>query len=61
MTSKRTRAPFVGTVDFEMTIKPVFAWYDLWVGAYWCSAKRRLYVFPVPMLGVVIQMKEVTK
>lgn len=38
-----------------MTVKPIFAWYDMWVGAFWDSAKRRLYIFPVPMLGVVIQ------
>lgn len=38
-----------------MTIKPIFAWYDLWVGAFWDQAKRRLYIFPLPMLGVVIQ------
>lgn len=38
-----------------MSIKPIFAWYDLWVGAFWDGAKRRLYVFPIPMLGVVIQ------
>jgi hypothetical protein len=44
-----------------MTIRPIFAWYDLWVGAYWDGPKRRLYVFPLPMFGVVIQLKEVQK
>lgn len=38
-----------------MTIKPIFAWYDLWIGAFWDAAKRRLYVFPVPMFGLLIQ------
>lgn len=37
-----------------MNIKPVFAWYDLWVGAYWDRAKRRLYILPIPCVGVVI-------
>lgn len=37
------------------SIKPIFAWYDMWVGAFWDSQKRRLYIFPVPMFGVVIQ------
>lgn len=37
-----------------MKIKPMFAWYDMWVGAFWDAKKRRLYIFPVPMLGVVI-------
>lgn len=38
-----------------MKIKPLFAWYDLWVGFFWDSAKRRLYVLPLPCVGVVIQ------
>jgi hypothetical protein len=35
-----------------VTIQPIFAWYDLWVGAYWSAKDRTLYLFPVPMLGV---------
>lgn len=38
-----------------MSVRPIFAWYDLWVGAFWDAPKRRLYVFPVPMFGIVIQ------
>lgn len=38
-----------------MSINPIFAWYDLWIGAFWDQNKRRLYIFPVPMLGIVIQ------
>lgn len=38
-----------------MTVRPIFAWYDLWVGAFWDRQKRRLYILPVPCIGVVIQ------
>lgn len=27
-----------------------FAWYDLWVGAFYDTAKRTLYVCPLPCL-----------
>lgn len=38
-----------------MTIKPIFAWYDIWIGVFIDTKKRRIYVFPVPMLGFVIE------
>lgn len=41
-----------------MRVRPIFAWYDLWVGAFWDQKKRMLYVFPLPMLGVVIEMEK---
>lgn len=37
-----------------MRVRLLFAWYDLWVGAYWDRAHRRLYLLPVPMLGIVL-------
>lgn len=38
-------------------VSPIFAWYDAWVGAFYDRAKRRLYVFPVPCLGIVIEFR----
>jgi len=35
-------------------VKFIFAWYDLWVGVFVDRPKRRIYVFPVPCLGVVV-------
>ena len=40
-----------------MKIAPIFAWYDLWVGAFWDRKQRKLYVLPFPMIGFVIQFK----
>jgi hypothetical protein len=37
------------------SVKPLFAWYDLWVGIFWDSRKRKLYILPLPCVGVVIE------
>jgi len=38
-------------------IKLIFAWYDFWVGVFYDREKRRIYVFPLPMLGLMIQLR----
>jgi hypothetical protein len=37
-----------------MSVRPLFAWFDLWVGAYWDRKNRKLYILPIPCCGVVI-------
>lgn len=40
-----------------MTIHPIFAWYDIWVGIFVDRPKRRIYILPIPCIGVVITLK----
>lgn len=40
-----------------MKIKPFFAWYDLFIGAYWDRTKRFLYVLVLPALGLRIDLQ----
>lgn len=40
---------------YRLTIS--FAWYDLWVGAYWDRKQRVLYVCPLPMLLITCRAK----
>jgi hypothetical protein len=41
----------------QMKIRPLFAWYDLWIGAFWDQNKRKLYILPLPCIGVVISFR----
>lgn len=34
-----------------MVIKPIFAWYNLWVGFFWDQNKKRLTVSHSPASG----------
>lgn len=40
------------------TARLIFAWYDVWVGAYWDRRNRRLYILPIPCVGIVIEFEE---
>lgn len=46
-----------------MTVTLIFAWYDLWVGAFWDSKKRWLYILPLPCVGIILKFRnqETTK
>lgn len=37
-----------------MRVRPFFRWYDLWIGVFVDIERRRLYVCPFPMFGVMI-------
>jgi hypothetical protein len=38
-----------------MTLEVKFAWYDLWIGAFWDRKTKTLYVCPLPTLLLVIR------
>ncbi len=39
-----------------MRVSFFFAWYDAWVGAFWDSKKRTLYLCPLPCCVLKIEM-----
>jgi hypothetical protein len=41
-----------------MKIKVFFAWYDLWIGAYWDRKERVLYVCPLPTIAIAVKFTE---
>lgn len=43
-----------------MKVRLIFAWYDLWVGLFWDRGKKRLYILPIPMVGVVLDFSKPT-
>lgn len=38
----------------EFRIRPMFAWFDFWVGVFVDRKNRQIYVFPLPMIGFQI-------
>lgn len=39
-----------------MSIRPIFAWYDIWIGVFIDRPKRKIYIFPIPCFGLVISL-----
>jgi hypothetical protein len=52
------RLAFIERLEERVKVRPFIAWYDLWVGAYWDVAKRRLYLMPVPCIGIVVDFNQ---
>lgn len=40
-----------------MKITAFFAWYDIWIGAYWNKTFKVLYICPLPMCVIRISFK----
>lgn len=37
-----------------MKVKVIFAWYDIWIGIFIDKTKKKVYIFPIPMIGIVV-------
>lgn len=37
-------------------MKVKFAWYDMWIGAYYDQKKRTLYICLIPMIVIIIPL-----
>lgn len=44
-----------------MKFKFVFSWSVFWVGAFWEIENKRLFIFPLPMFGLVITFARLSK
>lgn len=41
-----------------MKVKIIFAWYDFWIGLFWDSKKKWLYLFLIPTIGIIFQFNK---
>ena len=41
-------------IERSWSCKPIFAWYDFWVGIFFDTKKaiKTTYIFPIPMFGI---------
>lgn len=37
-----------------MTVRPIFAWFDLWVGVFIDRPGQRVYIFPVAPMDTIV-------
>ena len=42
----------------NMKIKFIAKWYDFWIGWYWDSKIKHLYILPFPCLGIVLDFRK---
>lgn len=40
----------------SVRVKPLFAWYDIWIGVFIDTKKSKIYILPLPCIGLVIDL-----
>lgn len=45
----------IGVRLSRLRIRPVCRWFDIWVGVYVDTNRKRLYILPLPCIGVYVQ------
>jgi len=48
------------TVKNKLKITPFFKWFDIWIGIFIDTIHKAVYICPLPMLGVKIQLLEIS-
>lgn len=48
----KSRALLSGSTHYQVCL--ILAWYDFWIGSYYDRKLHRVYMFPVPMLGICV-------
>ena len=46
------RAVLSGSTHYQVCI--VVAWYDFWIGAYYDRKLHRVFMFPIPCVGICV-------
>ena len=44
-----------------MKIQFIFAWFDFWIGIFYDQKKHWIYLFLIPMCGIIIKLKKKSK
>lgn len=44
-----------------MKVSFLFAWYDFWIGLFWDSKKKWLYILPIPCFGIILKFEKSNK
>jgi len=40
-----------------MSVRLLWKWYDLWIGAYWDRRNRVLYICPLPTIVIEVRLR----